>query len=307
MVGHLAAIVDSPNYKTWEVSDQVTPRITQEVVDLGPATLANELLHQASYREGLGNSIYSPEFMVGQHGPAMLTEFQNKNYTSDRVFVIGLDVDHDQALKCGEALGLSKGSGGGSGPSKFLGGIDSRKALGGNYAALAVASSAAPASNLKEAMATRLLQYVLGFGPKIKRGNGTGQLQKALSKISGVTASAINYSYSDAGLLGAMIMAESHVAGQALDTVVAALRSVNVTEAELNAAKKALTIDLVDQTAGEAIETIATNLSLGAKEVLTPSQMANMFANVSLADVQVSFFLLLRLNIFQIIFFSGGQ
>ncbi len=77
---------------------------------------------------------------------------------------------------------------------------------------------------------------------------------------------------------------------QALDAVVAALRSTNVTEAELAAAKKAMTIDLEDQTSNvtAAIESMAVNMSLGAKEAMTPAQMAGMFNNVSLADVQVS-------------------
>ena len=77
---------------------------------------------------------------------------------------------------------------------------------------------------------------------------------------------------------------------QALDAVVAALRSTNVTEAELAAAKKAMTIDLEDQTSNvtAAIESMAVNMSLGAKEAMTPAQMTGMFNNVSLADVQVS-------------------
>lgn len=76
---------------------------------------------------------------------------------------------------------------------------------------------------------------------------------------------------------------------QSLDAVVAALRSVSVTDTELAAAKKALIIDLEDQTSSSSasIDAIAGNLSLGAKDVLTPSQMGDMFANVSLADVQV--------------------
>lgn len=68
--------------------------------------------------------------------------------------------------------------------------------------------------------------------------------------------------------------------------MVATIRSANVSDAELAAAKKALQVDLQGQSAAENIELVATNLSLGAKEVTTPDQLASMFANVSLADVQ---------------------
>ena len=61
-----------------------------------------------------------------------------------------------------------------------------------------------------------------------------------------------------------------------------------MTEAELVAAKKAITIDLVDASADATVEAMAVNLSLGAKEMLTPAQMVDMFVNTSLADVQVS-------------------
>ena len=78
-----------------------------------------------------------------------------------------------------------------------------------------MATSASSAANVKEAVATRLLQYVLGLGPKVKRGAGHGQLSKALLKINGSpSVSSLNYSYSDAGLLGAIIACESQVAGQ---------------------------------------------------------------------------------------------
>ena len=75
---------------------------------------------------------------------------------------------------------------------------------------------------------------------------------------------------------------------QALESVVAALRSINVTEEELAAAKRAITIDLEDASPAATVETMAVNLSLGAKEVIAPSQMVNMFDSVSLADIQVS-------------------
>ena len=146
----------------------------------------------------------------------MLKDFHNKNYTADKTVLIGLDVSHDQAVKCGELLNLPK-SGSSSLASKFTGSADLRQEAGGSHAVMAVAANAASAANVKEAVANRLLQQVLGVGPRIKRGNGQGQLQKALSKVSGGSDSsvaAINYSYSDSGLLGAFIISDAQSAGR---------------------------------------------------------------------------------------------
>jgi len=282
---YVCGFIDSPAFKPWDIGDHVIPRLVESVANVDQFTLANELLHKAAFRGGLGNSLYSPSYMVGSHNPTMLREFHEKNYTADRMVVLGLNVDHEQAVSCGELLTMGKGSGVSTGPSQFHAGQELRLPSAEQTAILAVATSASSAANVKDAVATRLLQYVLGLGPKVKRGMGHGQLHKALSKFN-ASVSSLNYSYSDAGLLGAMIACESQVAGQALESVVAALRSINVTEEELAAAKRAITIDLEDASPAATVETMAVNLSLGAKEVIAPAQMVNMFDSVSLADIQ---------------------
>ena len=111
---------------------------------------------------------------------------------------------------------MGKSTGGPARNSQFHAGQELRRPSNEKQAVLAVATSCSSAANVKEAVATRLLQYVLGFGvPKIKRGANNGKLGQALSNINGTLAvSALNYSYSDAGLLGATIVCESQVAGQ---------------------------------------------------------------------------------------------
>ena len=70
----------------------------------------------------------------------------------------------------------------------------------------------------------------------------------------------------------------------------AALRSVNISEAELANAKKSLKLILSEESLSPSscIETMATNLSLGAKDVLTPAQMVSLFESATLSDVQVT-------------------
>ena len=58
-------------FKPWEVADNL-PRLKQELAQLDPATKAVELLHRAAYRQGgLGNSLYSPEYMVSRMGDGL--------------------------------------------------------------------------------------------------------------------------------------------------------------------------------------------------------------------------------------------
>ena len=58
--------------------------------------------------------------------------------------------------------------------------------------------------------------------------------------------SAIGPMYSDAGLLGAMIVAEGSAAGKVTAAVAAAIRSISVTEADVAAAKKNLIVDVME-------------------------------------------------------------
>lgn len=128
---------------------------------------------------------------------------------------MGLDVDHDLLVKYGEQMSMPKGSGGSSPASKFHVG-EVRHETGGNHTFLAVATNCSSAASVKEAVATRLLQHVLGSGPRVCYGNSHGKLQKAVANVAGTNSvSAINYSYSDAGLLGAFIASDADCAGKA--------------------------------------------------------------------------------------------
>ena len=57
-------MVDCPAFKPWEVAEFCPERMDMEIAGLSEADVANELLHKAAFREGLGNSLYSPQHMV---------------------------------------------------------------------------------------------------------------------------------------------------------------------------------------------------------------------------------------------------
>ena len=62
---YLLDSVANPAFKAWEVSD-VSRRVGLDVSQMDPAIRATELLHKAAFRDGLGNSLYSPQHMVSK-------------------------------------------------------------------------------------------------------------------------------------------------------------------------------------------------------------------------------------------------
>lgn len=74
-----------------------------------------------------------------------------------------------------------------------------------------------------------------------------------------------------------------------MESVVAGLRSISVTQEELNAAKKSMTIYLEDQTGSSLskLEAMASHLAFGAHQAVTPAQMADLFNKANLSDVEV--------------------
>ena len=147
----------------------------------------------------------------------MMREFHEKYYTMERSVLVGIDIDHENLVALGENLSLPKGKTATT-PAKYAGGLTSRQATAGDVTTIAVAAEVAGWSNVKEAMATMVLQEILGGQSKVKYGGANGILSKAVASISGShSVSAINFAYSDVALLGAFIASDSGSAGAALE------------------------------------------------------------------------------------------
>ena len=147
----------------------------------------------------------------------MMHEFHEKYYTMERSVLVGIDIEHEKLIALGENLGLPKGKTATT-PAKYTGGLSARQATSGNATAIAVAAEVSGWSNVKEAMATIVLQEILGGQSKVKYGGGNGMLSKAVANISGThSVSAINFAYSDVALLGAFIGTDSGSAGAVLE------------------------------------------------------------------------------------------
>ena len=69
-----------------------------------PTIQAVELFHQAAFRGGLGNSLYSAPAKVGSHGTAQLSQFVTKHFTTNRFTtnradLLGVGVCHSALTK----------------------------------------------------------------------------------------------------------------------------------------------------------------------------------------------------------------
>jgi len=275
-IDFLREVVTSPKFMPWELSDSLYGKMSAEVKGLSGTALAMELLHKAAFRHGLGNSLYAPEFMIG--GPAApklpepaplrnsllgtsaLKEFHSKTHTFTRTVLAGHGVDHATLLSLSRNFNLAKGHGP-SHASKYFGG-EARKDCGGDLVTIAIGGESTPASNVKEAMAFTILGKIMGSGPVIKRGSLSGKLGKAVSKIEGQKAvGGFNVAYQNTGLAGAVVICEASIASNVLSEVVGTLRSLSVTEEEVLAAQKALTLENSEamRNGGAVVEILSTH------------------------------------------------
>lgn len=288
-IDYLVDIVSNQMFKPWELADNL-PRMKLDLAGLSPATVASELLHQAAFRSGLGNSLYAAAGKVGSHKTDTLRQFVAKTFTAGRAAVVGIGIPHATLVKYGDMLSLEAGPGAACVASKYSGG-EIRQESGGNIAYVALAGDASGAVNVKDAVANLLLQRVLGGGINVKRGNAMGKLGLA---AAGVTAaphavSAIGQMYSDAGLLGAMIVSDAASAGKVVESVAAAIRTATVTDEEVAAAKKNLLTDIysIYENAANRAEDIGAQILL-AGDVVPDDKIPDLLAGVTTGDVQAA-------------------
>merc|ERR1719410_186403 len=139
-------------------------------------------------------------------------------------------------------------------------------------------------------MANLLLQRILGSGSSVKYGSGSGALAQAAAQAGGnAAASGICQMYSDAGLVGALIVSEAGSAGKAVSAVVSALRSVSVTEEQVAGAKNQLLADIYTlmEDPLQTVENMGVQL-LVSGDVMSVDKYPDVIKGISTADVQAA-------------------
>merc|ERR1712020_203676 len=117
-------------------------------------------------------------------------------------------------------------------------------------------------------------------------GGGQGKLAKAAAAASSgnQSVSAIGQMYSDAGLLGAMVVCEASSAGKVVGAVAAALRSAQVTDEEVAAAKKNMLADVYTMLEAplNQIENMGSQVLMSG-EVMPAEKVPELIAGITTA------------------------
>ncbi|KAI4807199.1 hypothetical protein KUCAC02_027026 [Chaenocephalus aceratus] len=197
---YLINVTTAPEFRPWEVSD-LTPRVKRDNAQAKQSSQIDllEALHEAAYKNALSNSLYCPNHMVGNITSEHLHQFVQNNFTSARMALVGLGVDHEVADSSWRAVPQHPqwdGHNGGCGSVPWR--------------ARCVCPASAP-------WCTRrcVLQHILGAGLHVKRGScASSKLVQGVTKATAdpFDVSAFNASYSDSGLFGVYTISQSAAA-----------------------------------------------------------------------------------------------
>lgn len=243
LLEYLVSVTTAQEFRPWEL-DELTSRVKTDkaLVEQSPQIGVIERLHEAAYKNALSHSLYCPDYMVGHVSPEQLHSFVQDNFTTGRMALVGLGVNHSVLRQIGEEL-LSARSGSGASIARavYRGG-EARIQNSDDLVHSLIASESA-ATDSAEANAFSILQRILGAGPHVKRGsNVTSKLSQGIAKATSqpFDASAFNASYSDSGLFGIYTISQANATREVIKAAIAQVRSVaegNVSDADINRAK----------------------------------------------------------------------
>ncbi|GAA6219872.1 cytochrome b-c1 complex subunit 2, mitochondrial isoform X1 [Lates japonicus] len=289
---YLINVTTAPEFRPWEVAD-LAPRVK---VDKAHATYSSQIavveaLHATAYKNALSNSLYCPDHMVGNIHSEHLHQFVQNNFTSARMALVGLGVDHAVLKQVGEQfLNIRSGAGTTGAKAQYRGGEIRLAGLGSLVHSAVVAESAAAGTS--EALAFSVLQQLLGAGPHVKRGsNASSKLVQSVAKATAdpFDVSAFNASYSDSGLFGVYTISQAAAAGDVIKAALAQVKAVadgGVTAADLTRAKAQLKGQFLMslETSEGLLEAMGTQ-ALANGSYHSPEEISKNIDNVSLTDV----------------------
>ncbi|KAM9715409.1 cytochrome b-c1 complex subunit 2, mitochondrial isoform 3-T3 [Menidia menidia] len=288
----LINVTTAPEFRPWEVSD-LAPRVK---LDKAHANQSQQIgviegLHEAAYKNALCNSLYCPDHMVDQIQSEHLHQFVQNHFTSARMALVGIGVNHAVLKQVGEQfLNIRSGAGTTGAQAQYRGG-EIRLLNTNTLVHSAVVSQSAPADS-SEALAFSVLQHLLGAGPHVKRGSGVSS--KLIQGVAKATAdpfdvSAFNVSYSDSGLFGVYTICQTAAAGDVIRAALAEVKAVadgGVTAADLTRAKAQVKSQFLMslETSEGLLEAMGTQ-ALASGSYHSPEAICKNIDNVSLTDV----------------------
>ncbi|XDV44924.1 hypothetical protein PO909_013134 [Leuciscus waleckii] len=289
---YLINVTTAPEFRQWEVSDLTARvKVDKELANQTPQIGVIENLHAAAYKNALSNSLYCPDYMIGQITTEQMHSFVQNNFTSARMALVGLGVDHDILKQVGEQfLNIRSGTGTVGSKAVYRGG-ELRHQIGRGLVHAVVTSEGASVTSA-DATAFSILQHVLGAGPRVKRGsNTTSKLSQAISKVTALPfdASAFNANYTDSGLFGVYTICQANAAKEVIKAAVGQVYDIaegNLAAADLIRAKNQLTAEyLMSIESSEGLMEAIGSQALAEGSYHSPEAVTQKIDAVSSADV----------------------
>jgi len=220
----LAEVISRPEFRHWEIDD-AEPRLEfdLDVYDEKPELRIEDLIHKAAFRSGLSRSLFAPRYNVHHLDGDLLRAFRNRTYTSNRLSLVGLGVQHEDLVRYADLFRLpGPAADFARQPTKYLG-SEIREENLSDLVHVALAAEGASLSS-KDLVASAVLSHAFGTGgPRVKYSSGGSRLERTAAALASnpVAVSTFNSNYSDAGLFGFHVVAKSNDVGK----VVRAVRS----------------------------------------------------------------------------------
>jgi len=240
---YLVNSATNDEYRSWDLKE-LYPQIVYETRAQSNNVRAIDLLHAAAYRKGLGNLLFANENGIRDIDNDVLQAYINNNFIASRAAIVGLGIDHQLLLDAAGYVQLRSGTGA-TVPTKFHSGNE-RVNEATEWATVAIGTEGAALSNPKEALAFAVLQQVAGVNGSSNSGLGKVVAGALGTSPHGVTA--LNASYTDGGIFGAVLVAEGKQIGKAIDAVVKALKAGNVSSGDLARGKEQLKTAVLEKT-----------------------------------------------------------
>ncbi|KAJ2156038.1 ubiquinol-cytochrome c reductase core subunit 1 [Coemansia sp. RSA 552] len=255
-----------------------------------PVTRVLEGVHQAAFRQGLGNSLYAPDASPITTGDAVRQYAERA--LNGRVALVGTGIEAEELSKLAAAsrlgaLGSNAASAAAtSAAAQFVGGGQQVYETAGDVAHYALAFSCAPEQ-------AALLRGLLGGGRRVKWGQGVAPLAQ-LAAREGFSAEPFACTYSDAGLVGVVVEARATQLRDAVQKVAAAIQR-DVARPQTDAVQRAVAaarLDAADalatgpgavrslaqialgQAAPDAVDSAASSLAATASSVFASKPVA---------------------------------
>jgi ubiquinol-cytochrome c reductase core subunit 2 len=261
-----------------EYHEEVHDVIHTKQAKLDAAAVALDAAHAAAFHTGLGAPLYpTPSTPIASYlNEHSVAAFAEQAYTKANIAVVADGASQTGLSKWIEpffkGVPTQTSSPAAAVASKYYGGEQRIASTGGNALVIAFPGAALGATQPE----TAVLVSLLGGESAIKWSPGFSLLSKAASGVHGVSATASNLAYSDAGLLTIQINGSAEAVRKAAEESVKALKSIaegGVAQENLvkAIAKAKFTLLSGGEISGASIVQAGTSLLYGAKPQVAES------------------------------------